>query len=75
MKHLKTYEEKSLLNERYEYVNEDFTMNDMEYVLDLWNDGFRDPEEIGQEVDMSAETVTQIIYSLKKSGQIDEDDD
>lgn len=62
MKHLKKFE-------NYEY--EDFTYNDMEYLKDLWNDGFRDPEEIAAEMDFSVETVIQMIDTMKISGEIE----
>lgn len=64
MKHLKNFE-------NYDY--EDFTYNDMEYLKDLWNDGFRDPEEIAVEMEnFDVETIKQMIYTMKKSGEIED---
>lgn len=57
------------------YEHENFTASDMDYVKDLWEDGMTDPEEIKREMDFKhfdVETIKQIIYSLKKSGQINE---
>ena len=61
LKHLKTYEN---------YTYEDFTMSDMEDVKELWNDGLTDTAQIAIEIDKTEDTVKQIIFSLKKSGDI-----
>lgn len=66
MKHIKKFE-------KYEF--EDFTAVDMDLVKDLYEDGMTDPKEIHRELDfrdLSIDQVEQIIYSLKKSGQINE---
>lgn len=58
----------SFVNEHYEY--EDFTMNDMEFVKELWEDGMTDIGQLAIESDLDKATVTQIIYTLKKRGDI-----
>jgi hypothetical protein len=61
--------------EAYNYEYEDFTLADMEYVKDLYNDGITDPEEIRREMDFkdfSIETIIQIISALKTNGSINE---
>ena len=58
----------SFVNEHYEF--EDFTMSDMEFVEELWNDGMTDIGQLAIESDLDKETVKQIIYTLKKRGDI-----
>lgn len=65
MKHIKS------INEFNEYTYEDFTHNDMEMVKELYNDGMEDAKDIAREMDLSVETIIQIISSLRKSGQLD----
>lgn len=57
---------------RYSYEN--FTMADMQFVQELYEEGMTDPGDIAREMDwkdMSKETVEQIIYTLKKRGDIE----
>jgi len=54
------------------YDFEDFTHNDMEDVRELYEEGL-DADEISVELDLSLETVEQIIYTLKKRGDISKD--
>lgn len=56
-------------NENYTYEN--FTHNDMEMVKELYNDGMENTKDIAREMDLSEETIIQIISSLRKSGQLD----
>jgi len=63
MKHLKKFEN---------YDQENFTYNDMGNLKDLWDDGFRDPEEIAAEMDFSVETIIQMIDTMKISGEIED---
>jgi hypothetical protein len=63
MKNVKTFEE---------YSYEDFTMNDMEMVQEYWEEGFRSPKKISKELDLPVDIVVQIIYTLKKRGDIEE---
>ena len=60
MKYLLTFES---------YTFEDFTYSDMEDVKELLEEG-HSAEQIAIELDFSLDKVKQIIYSLKKSGQI-----
>ena len=39
--------------------------------IELYNDGMEDAKDIAREMDLSEETIIQIIYSLRKSGQLD----
>lgn len=69
----------TFVNEHYEY--EDFTMSDMEFVKDLYDEGMTDPIEIARECegvfnnnctgDECVATVKQILHSLRQSGSID----
>lgn len=52
----------------YEY--EDFTMNDMENVLEYWQDVSQDPKFISNETDISIDKVIQILHTLQKRGDI-----
>ena len=60
--------------EAYEF--EDFTAVDMDLVKDLYEDGITDPEDIKRELDyrehLTIDSIKQIIYSLRKSGQLNE---
>lgn len=58
----------SFVNEHYEF--EDFTMNDMEFVKELWEEGITEIGQLAIESDLDKATVTQIIYTLKKRGDI-----
>lgn len=65
MKNLKTFE-------NYEYEN--FTYSDMQFAKELYEDGMTDPKDIAREMDwkdMSEATVKQMIYTMKKSGEIE----
>lgn len=62
----------SFVNESYDF--EDFTMNDMEYVKELWNDGMEDVAQIAIESDLDKPTVIQILATLKKRGDIEDID-
>jgi len=53
-----------------EYTYEDFTINDMEMVQELWEDGLTDIKQIAIEMDLSEATIEQIVYTLKKRGDI-----
>ncbi len=52
-------------NEHYEYEN--FTMNDIEMVRELYEDGMTDPKEIAREMDLDVNTIIQILSTIKKS--------
>lgn len=61
----------------YEYEN--FTLSDMDFVLDLWNDGFKYDykdnkdntiKQLSIESDLSIDTINQILYNLNKRGDI-----
>lgn len=54
--------------ESYEF--EDFTLADMEFVKDLYNDGLTDIEQISIESDLDIDTVKQIVSVLKKRGEL-----
>jgi hypothetical protein len=60
---------RQFINERYEF--EDFTMNDMEMVKELYQDGMEDPNQISLEMDLPVETINQILYTLRKRGDIE----
>jgi hypothetical protein len=66
MKHLKRFREN--ISEKYEF--EDFTMNDMEMVKELYEDGLEDPNQISIEMDLPLDIVNQILYTLRKRGDI-----
>ncbi|MCK9446126.1 hypothetical protein M0Q50_04450 [bacterium] len=55
--------------ENYEYEN--FTINDMDDVKELYDDGMTSAKEIALETDLDIDTVKQIIYTLKKRGDIE----
>jgi hypothetical protein len=55
-------------NEKYEF--EDFTLSDMEFVKELYEEGITDIGQLSIESDLSKETVKQIISTLKKRGEI-----
>jgi hypothetical protein len=65
MKNIKTFE-------NYEYEN--FTYSDMEFAKELYEEGMTDPKDIAREMDwkddMDEATVKQMIYTMKKSGEI-----
>lgn len=52
----------------YEY--EDFTMNDMEDVLEYWQDISQDPKFISNETGLPIGKVVQILNTLQKRGDI-----
>ena len=60
---------RQFINERYEF--EDFTMNDMEMAKELYQDGMEDPNQISLEMDLPVETINQILYTLRKRGDIE----
>lgn len=63
----------SFVNES-RYSSENFTLADMEFVQELYEEGMTNPRDIAREMDykdMSVETVDQIIYTLKKRGDIE----
>ena len=63
----------SFVNES-RYSSENFTLADMEFVQELYEEGMTNPRDIAREMDykdMSVETVEQIIYTLKKRGDIE----
>lgn len=53
------------------YTFEDFTMDDMEFVKELYQDGMTDIKQLSIESDLTEETVKQIIYTLRKRGDIE----
>ena len=55
-------------NEKYEF--EDFSLSDMEFVKELYEEGITDIGQLAIESDLSKETVKQIISTLKKRGEI-----
>lgn len=55
-------------NEKYEF--EDFTLNDMEFIKELYEEGITDIGQLAIESDLSKETVKKIISTLKKRGEI-----
>jgi DNA-binding MarR family transcriptional regulator len=55
--------------EAYEYEN--FTLSEMEYVMELYEDGLTDIKQLAIESNLSIETVKQIIHTLKKRGDIE----
>lgn len=63
MKHLKSFKEK------YEY--EDFSHDDMEMVKELYEDGMLSTHEIAKEMDLPVDTIDQIIWTLRKRGDIE----
>lgn len=58
----------SFVNESYEF--EDFTTSDMEFVKELWQEGITDIGQLAIESDLDKSTVTQIVDTLKKRGDI-----
>ena len=58
------------ISEAYDF--EDFTHSDMEDVRELYEEGLS-ADEISVELDLSLETVEQIIYTLKKRRDISKD--
>lgn len=60
---------RQFINERYEF--EDFTINDMEMTKELYQDGMEDPNQISLEMDLPVETINQILYTLRKRGDIE----
>jgi len=63
--------------ESYEYEN--YSLSDMDFILDLWNDGFKydyqnnednTVKQLSIESDLSVNTVKQILYTLDKRGDI-----
>lgn len=53
------------------YTFEDFTLSDMEMVKDLYEEGLKDTKQIAIETDLSVETVKQILFTLRKRGDIE----
>lgn len=58
----------SFVNEHYNF--EDFTHSDMEFVKELWIEGITDIGQLAIESDLDKDTVTQIINTLKRRGDI-----
>ena len=63
--------------ESYEY--EDFSLSDMDFVLDIWNDGFKYDykdnkdgtiKQLSIEADLSVDTIKQILHTLNKRKDI-----
>lgn len=52
------------------YTFEDFTINDMEMTKELYEEGITDVSQLSIELDLSEETVKQILYTLRKRGEI-----
>jgi hypothetical protein len=52
------------------YTFEDFTLDDMEMVKELYEEGLTDVSQLSIELDLSEETVKQILYTLRKRGDI-----
>lgn len=52
------------------YEFEDFTLSDMEFVKDLYNDGLTDIYQISIESDLDIDTVKKIIDVLKRRGEL-----
>ncbi len=55
---------------RENYTFEDFTLSDMEFVKELYEEGLTDVEQLSIETDLSVETIKQILYTLRKRGDI-----
>ena len=53
------------------YQYEDFTLSDMEIVKELYGEGLS-PKQIAIEMDFELDKVNQILYTLKKRGDISE---
>lgn len=58
-------------DEMYDYEYEDFSMSDMDFVKELWEEGMTDVGQIAIECDFSKSTVRQILHTLSKRGDID----
>ncbi len=52
------------------YTFEDFTLSDMEYVKELYEEGLTDVSQLSIETDLSEEVIKQILYTLRKRGDI-----
>lgn len=52
------------------YTFEDFTLDDMEFVKELYQEGLTDTKQLSIETDLSEETIKQILYTLRKRGDI-----
>lgn len=52
------------------YTFEDFTLDDMEMVKELYEEGMEDPKQLSIEMGLSEETIKQILYTLRKRGDI-----
>lgn len=59
---------KTFVSENYTY--EDFTLNDMDFVKELYEDGMTDPKQLAIEADLSEPIILQILYTLRKIGEI-----
>jgi hypothetical protein len=69
----------TFINDNYSFEN--FTMSDMEFVKDLYDEGMTDINDIARECDgvfnnnctgdECVDMVKQILHSLRKSGSID----
>lgn len=55
---------------RENYTFEDFTLNDMEMVKELYEEGLQDTKQLSIEMDLSEETIKQILFTLRKRGDI-----
>lgn len=52
------------------YTFEDFTLSDMEYVKELYEEGLTDIKQLSIEADLSEQTIIQILNTLKRRGDI-----
>lgn len=64
MKYLKRF------NEHYDFEN--FTMNDIEMVRELYEDGMTDPKQIAREMDLDVNTIIQILSNIKPKTKLNE---
>lgn len=55
---------------RENYTFEDFTLSDMEMVKELYEEGLQDTKQLSIEMDLSEETIKQILFTLRKRGDI-----
>jgi transcription initiation factor IIE alpha subunit len=49
---------------------ENFTQPDMDHIMELYEEGITDEKELSIESDLNIETVKQILYTLRKRGDI-----
>lgn len=62
----------SFVNEQYIFENENFTDDNLEDVRDFYKDGITDVNQISEESGLSPNMVNQIVYKLRKNGDISE---